>query len=85
MGDPEVIETREQVGAVLIRSPRFGEVWVALEPGMAPELVAEEAARAEPRPVLLAEDVAKLRGKSEEMIRATLAVLGTFPGARLIQ
>jgi hypothetical protein len=29
--------------------------------------------------------VAKLRGKSEVMIRATLAVLATFPGARLIQ
>jgi hypothetical protein len=80
-----IVETREQIGAVLIRSPRFGEVWMVLEPSIAPEIVAEESGRAEPRPVLLAKDVARLRGKSDEMIRATLAVLATFPDARLIQ
>jgi len=37
------------------------------------------------RGLLLAEDVTRLRGRSEEMIRATLAVLSTFPSARLIQ
>jgi hypothetical protein len=85
LADAPLIEVREQLGAVLIRSPRFGEVWVVLEPSMAPELAAEEAGRAEPRPVLLAEDVARLRLKSAEMIRAALTVLATFPGARLIQ
>ncbi len=87
LGDPEeVLEARQQIGAVLIRSPRFGEVWVALEPSMLAELVAvEEAGRADPRPVLLAEDVARLRDKSDEAIRSTLAVLATFPGARLVQ
>jgi hypothetical protein len=83
--DAPVVAAREQLGAVLVRSPRFGEVWVVLEPSMAPELAAEEAGRVEPRPVLLAEDVAHLRGKSDQMVRAALAVLAVFPGARLIQ
>jgi hypothetical protein len=85
--DAPAIAVREQIGAVLLRSPRFGEaeVWVVLEPSMAPELLAEEAGRSEPRPVLLAEDVAKLRGKSDEMIRASLRVLAVFPSARLVQ
>jgi hypothetical protein len=69
----------------LIRSPRFGEVWLALEPSRVDQLAAEEARRADPRPVLLAEDVARLRGRDDEMIRATLAVWATFPSARLIQ
>ena len=70
---------------MLIRSPRFGEVWVVLELGMAPELVAEEAGREEPGPVLVAEDVARLRGKPDEMVRAVLAVVAVFPSARLVQ
>jgi hypothetical protein len=80
-----VVETREQIGAVRLRSPKYGDVWVVLEPSMALELVAEEAAQEDPCPVLLAEDVVKLRGKSEEMIHASLAVLAVFSGARLIQ
>jgi len=52
---------------------------------MLAELIAEEVGRGEPRPVLLVADVARLRGKSDEMIRAALAVLATFPSARLIQ
>ena len=52
---------------------------------MVAQLAAEEARRADPRPALLAEDVARLRGKAHEMIRATLAVWATFPSARLIQ
>jgi hypothetical protein len=84
VGIAPVVATREQIGAVLLRT-RFGEIWVVLESSMVAELVAEEAGRADPRPVLLAEDVARLRRKSEEMIRAALAVLATFPSVRLIQ
>jgi hypothetical protein len=85
LADAPVVAAREQLGAVLIRSPRFGEVWVVLEPSMATELIAEEAGRGEPRPVLLAEDLARLVGRPDEMIRAALAVLATFPGARVTQ
>jgi len=49
----------------LIRSPRFGEVWLKLEPSVA----------AEP---------SRLRGRSEEMVCATIAVLATFPAARVM-
>jgi hypothetical protein len=85
LADSEVLASREQIGAVRLRSPKYGDVWVVLEQSMAPELLAEEAAQEDPCAVLLAEDVVKLRGKSEEMIRASLAVLAVFPGARLIQ
>jgi hypothetical protein len=85
LADAPVVVAREQLGAALVRSPRFGEVWMVLEPSMATELTADEAGCVEPRPVLLAEDVAHLRGKSEEMVRAALAVLAVFPSARLIQ
>ena len=81
-GDP--VATRERLGAVLIDSPRFGEVWIALDPCMAAELVAEEDASEEPRPVLLAEDVARLRGKSQAEIASSLEVLRRFPGARVV-
>ena len=73
--DP-ILETRHELGAVLIRSRRFAcELWVALDPGMAAELRAEESQRPEPRPVLLPEDVAALRGKSEALIRTTLTAM----------
>jgi hypothetical protein len=78
-------QTRERLGAALIRSPRFGEVWVVLDPCALPELEAEETARPEPRPILLAEDVARLRGKSETAIRAALEVARAFPGSRVVQ
>ena len=52
---------------------------------MAAELRAEEAQRSEPRPVLLPDDIANLRGKSEAAIKAALQVAGVFPGAKVIQ
>jgi hypothetical protein len=86
LGTTSIPETREQPGAVLIRSARFGrEVWIALDPCMVPELQAEEAERPEPRPVLTPEDVARLRGKPEGAIRAVLNALAVFPGSRLMQ
>ena len=80
-----IAETRLEPGAVLIESPRFGPVWIALTPGMADELRAEEAQRSEPRPVLLADDLAKLRGKSEAAVRTALEVARVFGPARVVQ
>jgi len=82
--DGDLVATKDRLGAVLIDSPRFGEVWIALDPCMVDELVAEEDANEEPRPVLLAEDVAQLRGKSQAEIASSLEVLRRFPGARVV-
>jgi hypothetical protein len=80
-----IVEARERLGAVLLGSPRFGEVWLALDPCIVDELAAEEAQRAEPRPVLLAADVVRLRGKPEGAIRAALEVARAWPGSRVLQ
>ncbi len=80
-----ILDAEEQLGAVLLRSPRYGEVWVALDPCIASELQAEEQARETPRPVLLVEDVARLRGQSPEAVQAVLRVAAAFPEARVIQ
>jgi hypothetical protein len=70
-------------GAVLVDSPRFGEVWVALTDEMAVSLQDEEQRREAPRPVLVPEDLARLQGRSQEAIRAVLNVVAVFPGARI--
>lgn len=80
-----VVEARSRVGAVLIRSRRFGELWLLLADRQLDELAAEEARRPEPRPILDASDVARLRGKPDGAIRATLDVGRAFPGARVLQ
>ena len=85
LAEASVIESRQEPGAVLIQSPRFGPVWIALAPSMADELRAEETQRPAPRPVLLPDDIAALRGKSEAAVRAALGVAWVFPGARVIQ
>ena len=85
LDDAAIAESRGRLGAALLRSPRFGEVWVALDPCMRPTLAAEEARRPSPRPVLLAEDVVRLRGKPEEVVRAALETASVFPGVRVIQ
>jgi len=43
LANATAIATHDRLGAVLIRSPRFGAVWLALELSMVAELVAEEA------------------------------------------
>lgn len=85
LGAAPIIESRERLGAVRIRSERFGEVWVAVDSCIAPELAAEEATHAVPRPVLLVEDVLRLRGKPPDVIRAALEVIAAFPSARVVQ
>ena len=85
-GDAEpILETRSELGAVLIRSPRYGEVWVALEVDMAASLRAEEAARQTPRPVLTPADIAALAGKSEAAIETALEVFRVFGEAKVLQ
>ena len=69
--------------AVLIRSPRFGEVWLAPSDGMAGEPRAEEAHRSEPRPVLESQDIELFRGRSPAAIQALLEVATVFPGSRM--
>jgi hypothetical protein len=73
---------REQVGAVLLKT-QFGEVWVVLEGRLLAELRAEEQERPDPRPVLRADQVLRLRGKSEAAIRAVLDTLAVFPEAEI--
>jgi hypothetical protein len=83
IGEAVAVETRSTVGAVRLRS-RFGEVWVAVEPGMFDALVAEERARGcAARPVLHLLDVLALRGRSDAAIRAVFEIARAFPGARL--
>ncbi len=80
-----ITEARAQLGAVLVKTRRFGHVWIAVDPCLAPNLQGEEQAREIPRPVLLVEDVVRLRGKQEKAIRAVLQAAAVFPGARVVQ
>ena len=79
-----IAETRsEEVGAVLIQSPKFGPVWVVLDARLLDELRVEEAQRSEPKPVLTSADVAALAGKSETAVKAALEVFRVFGEARV--
>ena len=83
--DP-ILETRHELGAVLIRSRRFAcELWVALDPSMAAELRVEESQHPAPRPVLDPAEINRLKGKSAETIQAALAAMAVFPGSGVIQ
>ncbi len=81
---PTTLEALSQIGAVLIRSDKFGSVWLAIDQATADEIRAEECQRAEPRPILMANDVARLAIKSEKAIRGALEIIRAFPGARVI-
>ncbi len=73
-----------QVGAVLIRTAKFGSVWLAIDQATADEIRAEEQQREKPCPVLMADDVAHLEIKSERAIRGALEIIRAFPGARIL-
>ena len=85
LDEAAIADARARVGAVLVDSHRFGQVWIALDPCLVPDLHAEEQARGVPRPVLLVEDVARLRGKPERAVRAVLQAAAVFPGVRVVQ
>jgi hypothetical protein len=78
------LEAFSQIGAVRIRTKKFGAIWLALDQATADELRAEEQQREHPRPVLMADDVAHLEGKSDKAIRGALEVIRAFPGARIL-
>jgi hypothetical protein len=83
LGEAVAVEKRETLGAVRLRS-RFGELWIAIEPGTFDALVAEERTRGcAARPVLHLLDVLALRGRSDAAIRAVFEIARAFPGARL--
>jgi hypothetical protein len=73
-----------EIGAVLIRTAKFGPVWLAIDPATADEIRTEEQQREKPCPVLTPEDVAHLENKSVEAIRGALEIIRAFPGARII-
>jgi len=81
---PTTLEALSQIGAVLIRSDKFGSVWLAIDQATADEIRAEEKQREKPCPVFMAEDVAHLEIKSERAIRGALEVIKAFPGARIV-
>ena len=80
---PATLEALSQIGAILIRTAKFGPVWVAMDPATADEIRAEERQRDEPCPVLAPEDVTHLEHKSDEAIRGALEVIRAFPSARI--
>ena len=70
--------------AFLVDSPRYGVVWVATDAEVAAAIRVEEQRRDRPRPVVMIDDMARLKSKSEKAIRGALAVIRAFPGARII-
>ena len=81
---PATLEALSQIGAVLIRTAKFGSIWLALDQATADEIRAEEQQSEKPCPVLTAADVAHLEIKSEAAIRGALEVIRAFPGARIV-
>jgi hypothetical protein len=79
----QIAEATDPPGAVLINSPRFGEVWLALTPEWAKALRDDEDWQVEPRPVLTPDDIERLQGRSPEAIRAFLTVAAAIPGAEI--
>ena len=80
---PTTLEALSQIGAVLIRTAKFGSVWLAIDQATADEIRAEERQSEKPCPVLMAGDVAHLEIKSERAIRGALEIIRMFPGTRI--
>jgi len=80
---PTTLEALSQIGAVLIRTAKFGSVWLAIDEATADEIRKEERQSEKPCPVLTADDVAHLEIKSERAIRGALEIIRMFPGARI--
>ena len=76
-------EALSQTGAVLIRTPEFGPVWLAIDQATADEIRAEERQSEKPCPVLTADDVAHLEIHSDIPHRGAIEVVRMFPGARI--
>ncbi len=86
LGSDPILESRHELGAVLIRSRRFSrDIWIALTDGVANELRIAESQRHEPRPVLLPADVTRLKNRPVEAIGAVLNTMAVFPRSELLQ
>ena len=82
--ESEILETRTGLAAVRIKSRLLGcELWLAHDARTAAEL-RDEMAPEKALPILLFEDVPRLRGKSPAALRALLEVASVFPGSRFV-
>ena len=77
--------TSEQIGAVLVRSHEYGDVWLARNDEVAAERIAHLENTAQLIPVITFDEAVLLRGKSERMLRALLTAMAALPGSRLLQ
>jgi hypothetical protein len=75
----------DEIGAALIKSARFGEIWVVIDSELITEIIDEEARKRTHRPVLHTADVIQLAGKPDAAIRAALKVAAVFPGVKVLQ
>ncbi len=75
-----IVEIRRDVSAVRFQSNDFDSYWVVRDEDAA----AKVAAEGNGLPVFTFEEVAKLHGKSPEMLRAVLNTKATFPTARVL-
>jgi hypothetical protein len=83
--DAPVVEASEEIAAVLLRSPEFGDVWLARDDREAQKLVDEVQAVGQWIPVFTFDEAALLHGKSDGMLRALLMAKAGLPGSRLLQ
>ena len=80
-----VLETRAVLVAVRVRSRSLRrEVWLARDERTARELH-QSAPAGESLPVLLFEEIPKLRGNSPEMLNALLDTKALFPTAKILE
>ena len=79
------LEPAARPGAARLPSDTHGDVWLVLDPTVVATLAAEQALREEPRPILFALDLARLRPKSKGAICAAIEVTREFPGGRVLQ
>ena len=81
LAELQQVDTAEVAPTVRIRSPRYGDLWLAPSAEAAADLVHEFP----DTPVVLYAEVPTLRGMSAEMIVTVLRVKSVFAGARLIR
>lgn len=82
---PDALAPEPRQLAFLVRSGWGDEVLVVKDEAAAELALAEELdlAEDERRPVLLADDLAALRGKPRELVQAAVEVARHFPGCRI--
>ncbi len=81
--DDQFPESTEESCAVLIRSQRYGHIWLVPDHEAEQQLVTE--LNGTHIPILTFEEARLLHGKSPEMLRALLTAKSAMPWAELIQ